>query len=138
MSNHRAVLVLSCFLLATLQGGCQRSSVDRLPIHGTVQTASGQKFDASISFQPMDGKRPVANGSVKNGEYWFDRNNGPTAGPTRVFVRRIVHRGEEMAWLDKSKGKISPKPGPSANFEWTQAADVKDDGKYIHDFTLKD
>ncbi len=109
-----------------------------MPVHGTVQTAAGEKFDASICFQPLDGKRPVANGMVKNGEYRLDRSNGPTAGPAKVIVRRIVRRADSAA------SRTKPKPGPATKasspgkLEWTETRDVKDDGSYTQDFTLKD
>ncbi len=106
--------------------------MDRLPVHGTVQTERGEKFDAAIMFSPVDGKRPVANGMVKNGEYHFTRGNGPTVGPAKVVVRRIVRRG----------GAASPSQsadaGPPAKTEWIMESNVVDDGKYILDFTLKD
>jgi hypothetical protein len=138
MSTHRAVFTLFCTLLALFSLGCQRSSVDRLPIHGTVQTAKGEKFDASISFLPLEGKRPVANGSVKNGEYRFGRGDGPTAGPTKVIVRRIVQREKVAASRTKPDSRPAMKVAPPTKTEWTQSATVTDDGKYIQDFTLKD
>jgi hypothetical protein len=124
--------------LALLVAGCQRSGSDRLPIHGTVQTSAGEKFDASISFQPLAGNRPVANGSVKNGEYSFDRSQGPTAGPTRVIVRRIVGRENSLMSRSRANGHPPAKSDPQPRLEWTLSADVHDDGKYIQDFILKE
>ena len=138
MSNHRDVFALFCLLLALLSAGCQRGGIDRLPIHGTVQTAKGEKFDASISFLPLEGKRPVANGSVKNGEFRFGRIDGPTAGPTKVVVRRIIHRDQTAASRTKPAAWPATKDGPPAKSEWTMSTTILDDGKYIQDFTLKD
>ena len=105
MCSPPSLFLVSCFLWVLLAAGCQRSGIDRLPIHGTVQTVAGEKFDASISFQPVGGKRPVANWTVKNGEYRFDRTNGPTAGPTKVFVRRLVGRGGSLPPRMKTVGR---------------------------------
>jgi hypothetical protein len=138
MSNHRAIFFLTCLLIVLLPTGCQRGGLDRLPVHGTVQTAKGEKFDASISFLPLEGKRPVANGSVKNGEFHFGRSDGPTAGPTKVVVRRIVHRDQTGASRTKPDVRPATETGPQAKSEWTVSATVVDDGKYNQDFTLKD
>ena len=137
MSNHRDIFALFCLLLALLPAGCQRGGIDRLPLRGTVRTAKGEKFDASISFQP-EGKRPVANGSVKDGEYRFGRIDGPTAGLTKVVVRRIVHRDQIVASRTKPAARPAAKAGPPAKSEWTMSVTLVDDGKYIQDFTLKD
>lgn len=138
MSSPSHLFLLLCSLLALFAAGCQQSGIDRLPIHGTVQTAAGEKFDASISFQPLDGKRPVANGSVKNGEYRFDRSKGPTAGRARVVVRRIVRREESLPSRSRTSGRSLAKDVSTAPREWTLTADVRDDGKYVQDFVLKD
>ena len=138
MSSPPSLVRLSCLVLALLAAGCRKGGIDRLPVRGTVQTAAGEKFDASISFQPLDGKRPVANGSVKAGEYRFTRGDGPTAGRTKVIVRRIVHREESLPSRSKTKGRPPAKASPPPKLEWTLSADVRDDGKYIQDFILKD
>jgi hypothetical protein len=139
MSTHRRIFSQLCLLLALLPAGCERGGIDRLPIHGTVQTARGEKFDASISFQPIGGKRPVANGSVKNGEYRFGRSDGPTAGLTTVVVKRIVHRDQTAASRTKPNAWPATRAGPPTKSEWTiMSATIVDDGKYVQDFTLKD
>jgi hypothetical protein len=135
--SHTTTFVLICFGVTLLSTGCNPSSVSRLPIHGTVQTASGERFDASICFKPVDGKGPVANGSVKNGEFKFSRSDGPTAGPNNVIVHRLVHRGDSIPSRTKPKAGAAT-AGPPAKSEWTLPATIVDDGKYTQDFTLKD
>ena len=138
MSSPPSLFLVTCFLWVLLAAGCQRSGIERLPIHGTVKTATGEKIDASISFQRIGEKRPVANGSVKNGEYRFDRTNGPTAGPTKVLVRRIVGREGSLPSRMKAVGREPPEADPAPKVEWTLSADVRDDGRYVQDFVLKD
>ena len=138
MCSRRALISLFCLSLALLSMGCRRGGLDRLPVHGTVQTAAGEKFDAAICFQPLSGKRPAANGSVKNGVYRFDRSNGPMAGPTKVVVRRVGHRDQTGTSRTKPAARRATKVGPPAKSEWVMNATVDDDGKYIQDFTLKD
>ena len=138
MTKNGSIFTLNCLLLTLLSAGCQRGSQDRLPIRGTVQTAKGEKFDASISFLPLEGKRPVANGSVINGEYRFGRADGPTPGLTKVVVRRIVHRDQNTASRTKPGNRPAPGAGPPAKSEWTMSATIVDDGKYVQDFKLND
>jgi hypothetical protein len=132
MSSYQTTVALLCAGLALFAAGCRRSGPDRVPLHGTVKTVSGDRFDASITFLPSDGKkRPAATASVRNGEYRFDRTNGPTAGPTKIIVRRFARRDEALRAIAKRK------PVPQARSEWTLAADVADDGRYVRDFTLE-
>ncbi len=132
MSSHRTLVVTSCFSLALLSAGCRPSNIDRLPVHGTVQTAAGDKLNASITFLPDDGKkRPAASASVTEGEYRFDRTNGPTAGRTKVLIRRIDGRQRVPTPQTKTNRKTPTKS------EWTKVVNVADDGKYLQDFTLE-
>ena len=141
--------------LATLLFGCGRKGLDRLPVHGTVTFANGEKPDCSIMFKPAKGQPgPSATTKVVNGNYQFDRSNGPTAGPHTVIVTRIVHRSfqpladkkaaaEKKAAADKKatankKTVADNKAGPDEKTEWTESADIGDDGRYLQDFTLKD
>jgi len=123
---------MSCLGLALLSTGCRRGNVDRLPVHGTVQTVAGEKLDASIALLPAGGRKgPAANASVKEGEYRFDRVNGPTAGRTEVRIRRIDGRQRVPTLQAKTRRKTPTKS------EWTKFVDVADDGKYVQDFTLE-
>jgi hypothetical protein len=135
--------------LATLLFGCGRKGLDRLPVHGTVTFANGEKPDCSIMFKPAKGQPgPSATTKVVNGNYQFDRTNGPTAGPHTVTVARIIHRSLQK--LSDKKASAEKKPatnkktaadnqaGPDEKTEWTESADIADDGRYLQDFTLKD
>jgi hypothetical protein len=60
--------------------GCGRSNVDRLPVFGLVVGPGSEKLTGSISFIPD--KNWSSSGSVAsliNGQYRFDRTNGPRA-----------------------------------------------------------
>jgi hypothetical protein len=133
VSSSRTLIAVSLFGLALLPAGCRRSGIDRLPLHGTVKTAGGEKLNAAITFLPADGKkRPAATASVIQGEYRFDRVNGPTAGRTEVHIRRLIGRGESIP-----RSGVKTKPKASAKSEWTRFIDVADDGKYLQDFPLE-
>ena len=81
-----------CLLLALLIVGCQGQS-DRLPVSGTIHDRDGEPLEGSISFLPDGGTEgPAANGSVLNGEYRFDRTNGPVPGKYRVIVTPLVDK----------------------------------------------
>ena len=88
------MIVVSIFLgLAPLLGGCGKKGVERLPLHGTVTVASGEKVNGSITFRPADGRGPSANVKLAEGSYQFDRKNGPAAGPHIVIVKRGLPPG---------------------------------------------
>src|SRR5437016_13607117 len=80
---------------AALTGCGGSSSVERLPVHGTVALAGGETISGSISFVPAKGASgPAATVSLIDGEYQFDRSNGPGAGPHQVIVQRVIPKSE--------------------------------------------
>ena len=92
-----------------------------------------RKLNASITFLPDDGKkRPAASESVTEGEYRFDRTNGPTAGRTKVLIRRIDGRQHVPRTPQTKTNRKTP-----TKSEWTRFVNVADDGKYVQDFTLE-
>ena len=138
VNSHRFIVVSILFGLAPLLVGCGRgTSVDRLPVHGTVTLADGGMFNGSITFLPANGRPgPAATMLVADGSYKFDRNNGPTAGAQTVIMKRIVPRSripEKKEIVQKGKKAFQKTQG-----EWTLSADILDDGQYLQDFTLKD
>ncbi len=119
--------------LAPVLVGCGRGTgVDRLPVHGTVTLANGEKLSGSITFRPAQGRSgPAATTNLTDGSYQFNRGNGPTAGSQTVIVMRIVPRSRiPQASTDKQAL-------PNAKSQWTQSADISDDGQYLYDFTLE-
>jgi hypothetical protein len=115
--------------------GCGRGQWERLPVGGTVSRAGGEKFDGTITFLPADGKPgPAAAASLLQGEYQFDRHNGPSAGPHRVIVNKVIPK---KAMLE-SRGKpaASRQAAAGGKTEWKQSADVKAEGPYRYDFKL--
>lgn len=128
--NARRVLILwILFGHAPLLVGCHKgTTVDRLPVHGTVTFPKGEKFQLSITFQPQKGQDgQSATAMVSEGKYEFTRQNGPSAGPKDVMLRRV--------------GRAAP--GPNADMkdwprksEWTRTAELSDDGTYEQNFEL--
>ena len=107
--------------------------MERLPVHGTVTLASGEKLSGSITFLPARGRLgPAATTKLAEGRYKFDRHNGPAAGPQTVIVKRVVPRSNVLDSLAKKQ------PIAKTKGEWTQSAEVSDDGQYLHNFTLED
>ena len=125
--------------LGTLVVGCGEDHSARLPIWGTVSCATREKLNGSITFLPAKGKPgPAATTSLVDGEYHFDRNNGPTAGPHRVIVNKFVPKD---AMLKSLAFKTSPasREAPVARGDktvWTLSADVPTEAPYQCDFKL--
>ena len=134
VNSHRAIAVSILVGLAPLLVGCGKGNgVDRLPVHGTVTLASGEKLSGSITFTPAKGQLGLPAGTkLTEGSYKFDRNNGPVAGPQTVIVTRVFPRSSVMESPPDNKAV----PGTKA--KWNQSTDISDDGQYVHDFTLED
>jgi hypothetical protein len=102
-----------------------------LPVCGTVTPASGEKFSGSISFLPAEGRPgPAATTSLTDGEYRFDRQDGPTAGPHRVVVNMVIPKGAAL----EARNKKAPAAGGKTS--WTLSAEVPANGPYQCDFKL--
>jgi hypothetical protein len=132
MDGYRTIAVSLLLGVSFLVCGCKRgTSLDRLPIHGTVTIGSGAKLNkGSITFQPAPGQRgPSASASVSDGVYAFNRENGPTAGSQVVMISRIESR--------RFPSKNATKPVPGEKSQWEQNKELADDGVYVHNFTLK-
>lgn len=135
VNSHRAIAVSILVGLTLLLVGCGKGNgVDRLPVHGTVTLASGEKLSGSITFRPSDGLGPAANTKLEEGNYTFDRSNGPSAGPQIVTVMRVVPRSrvpDIKQAVPKNKKGVPKTPGV-----WSKPADVADDGQYVVNLTL--
>src|SRR5205807_2180689 len=72
----QAVLVV---LFSVVLMGCgSGSGIQRMALSGTVKTADGEPINGSISFTPDRGTAgPVANGTITDGKYQFDKSTGP-------------------------------------------------------------
>jgi hypothetical protein len=111
-----------------------------LPVYGAVTQPSGETIDGTITFLPdQQQPGPGAVASLVKGAYQFDKTNGPTAGPHRVIVTKMV--GKELS-PTKSSG---PKPRPGSRkaatkagspSEWTFSATIPQEGPYKFDFQL--
>jgi hypothetical protein len=126
-------------VLALLPAGCGKAELGRLPVYGSVSCSSGEKLSGSISFLPDKGNSgPAATTGLVNGEYHFDRNNGPTAGTHRVVINKITH--------DRQATRALPPRGPRTDSgasaveektSWTLSADVPAGGPYRFDFKVE-
>ncbi len=83
---HRpfGLAILASFSLVFL--GCGEAGPARIPGGGTVTFEGKPLSKANISFLPISGSGPSANGEIVNGEYNFTEVNGPTQGPHKVIV----------------------------------------------------
>lgn len=133
LNFHRAIELVLLLGLVPLFSGCRRGTrVDRLPLHGTVTVADNEKLNGSITFLPAGGRPgPAATTGLSEGVYKFDRSNGPTAGSQTVILQRIS-AGSRVPQMHAAKKRIT-----STKSQWTQTIEVVDDGKYVHDFALK-
>jgi len=131
VNRYRAIVVSILLGLTPLFAGCDRGK--RLPVHGTVTLANGEKPSGSITFLPTKGRAgPAATTTLAEGSYHFDRSNGPLAGPKTVIVNRFVSRADRFQKLTNKKAI------PKTKTEWTRSVEVSDDGQYLHDFALID
>jgi hypothetical protein len=128
----RPFAVLILLGLLSLHCGCSRESpVNRLPVHGTVTMASGERLNGSITFVPAQGQSgPSATTKLDEGKYEFDRTNGPTAGPHTVIMKRVVSRAASL------KAIAAKQRSRDNRAQWTLEADVVDNGQYLQDFSL--
>jgi len=136
--KHRPTTFLWLLLGLTVSlTGCGKGPrVFRLPVFGAVSLSSGEKPNGSITFLPDEGRSgPAATASLVDGEYRFDHDNGPTAGPHRVMVTRIVPKETTLA----SRGdKKQPLAVPAeTRTKWTVLVDLAPNGPYRRDFTLE-
>jgi hypothetical protein len=124
-------------VLLILPLGCGHGSAfERLPVGGTVSLAGGEKLNGTITFLPVDGTQgPAAIASLVNGEYQFNRNDGPAAGPQRVIVNKAISKKLML----ESRGKAAPPEqaaGGPPKTEWQKSVDLKAEGPYRCDFQL--
>jgi hypothetical protein len=118
------VYCLVASLLVAL-AGCGEGGSQRLPVTGHITGKDAETLDGSISFIPAKGNEGLgATASLKNGEYRFDRSNGPSAGKHQVSIRRTP-----------SKPTIRPETTQMRQ-EWTFPADIPAGGPYTVDFQL--
>jgi hypothetical protein len=127
-------------LSLVVAAGCTRSDgVVRLPVHGAVVDAEGEKIDGSITFLPDQGRSgPSAIASLVKGDYRFNASNGPTAGPHRVIVTRtrsketLLQRAAAKARATGSKSG----GGVSQAAEWKFSREIPANGPFEFDFKL--
>jgi hypothetical protein len=132
MWKYRALAILAFMGLFPLSFGCGGdTSLDRIPLHGTVTAADGERFNGAITFLPVEGQSgPAATALLVDGKYEFDRVDGPTKGPHSVQVRRTTGRSIP------GKASAAKQQANSSKTEWTLSAEVADDGQYLLDLTL--
>jgi hypothetical protein len=123
---------------ATLVGCGKGDGAARLPVFGAVSLESGEKLSGSITFVPTEGHRgPAATTTLVDGNYRFDRSNGPTAGPHRVIVRRGISKSKILAGLaDKKPKGGKPELATEPKMEWTVFVDVAEN-RIQCDFALE-
>ena len=115
------------------------SGFERLPVYGTVALVGGEKFSGSISFVPEKGTSgPAATVSLIDGVYQFDRRDGPSEGPHRVIVQRVIPKDAALANRKKKNAAplVKPKVEKESRMDWTLSANVPADGNYQFDFKL--
>ncbi|MGD0899208.1 MAG: hypothetical protein ABR915_15330 [Thermoguttaceae bacterium] len=123
---------------ALLLGGCGKGNrIERLPVSGSVSAPDGDLVSGSITFLPAEGRPgPAATANLVDGRYRFDRSNGPTAGPHRVIVNRIISKREGLENRNAKQPTESAKPPADPKMQWTLSADLTDDGIHKCNLTL--
>jgi hypothetical protein len=127
-----------CAGLCIVAIGCGRSNVDRLPVFGSIIGPGTEKLTGSVSFIP-EGNRssPGCVASLVNGQYRFDRTNGPGAGRYRILIRRAVTKTRASQESSPELTSTTPETtGRDATLEWTLTRDIAANGPYQIDFEL--
>ena len=132
-----SVLIALCALLS----GCGREpAIVRLPVRGAVTLPSGEQLSGSITFLPASGhKGPAATTTLAAGSYQFNQTNGPSAGPHRVIIKRVIPKAAML----ESRGNRNPKApkdmpqGSEPRLEWVVSADVNEQNLEHCDFRLQ-
>ena len=108
--------------LATVVVGCGAADQPRQAIQGRVTVDQQPVESGSISFLPSgETVGPAATTMIVNGEYRFNRSNGPFAGDYRVMVGVAVLSGTQSSTensvqpLDQSQSASQTKRAPSRN-----------------------
>ena len=128
----RRAIVWALAGMAMLVSGCSKGPAARLPVHGTVSFANGAKLSGSITFVPTAGHAgPAATTTLADGDYQFDRNTGPTAGPHQVIIRRILSKSAALT----TRGKKNAELPPPAEW-WALAVDLPDSDAQPCNLTL--
>lgn len=125
-------------------GGCQRTDgLGRIAVVGTVTTTAGDPVHGMISFLPESGtKGPAATASLVDGNFKFDRNNGPVAGKYRVLVVKQLadpkYKGAAAPDPQAPAPAATPGHNQSATEEqWSFDADVSNED-FEFDFEVPD
>ncbi len=125
--------------LGALTVGCGKGGPTRLPVWGSVSRPDGDKVNGSITFLPSEGRAgPAATTSLIEGQYGFDRENGPTAGPHRVIVSMGAAKGLVLKSLARKASPTARKAAAAGGGKttWTLSTDVPADAPYRCDFKL--
>ncbi|MHC4877386.1 MAG: hypothetical protein ACYTGL_12900 [Planctomycetota bacterium] len=84
MHSIRLLLTPALVSLFGLLAGCG-SELPRQPISGTITGTANR--DGTVTFQPVaEVSAPAARTALRNGEFQFDRSNGPLPGTYRVRI----------------------------------------------------
>ena len=142
--NHRQfpigrMLWLVALGLMISSAGCgKKDRVTRLPLFGKVSTSNDEEINGSITFIPSEGFHgPAATATIANGEYQFNQENGPTAGPHQVIVKRLTSRNR-LPGTNRGDQKSDSEAIPSGNSktEWRLSANLTKNASNQYDFTL--
>ena len=81
---------VAILLSLVAMGGCGKSGLDKVPLHGTV-TFKGQPIpDGEVRFVPIgETKGPASVGNIVDGQYKVDARGGVPVGKHRVEIRII-------------------------------------------------
>jgi hypothetical protein len=135
--QHRRAMAWVLAGLAMLVSGCSKSATARLPVHGTVSFANGAKLSGSITFVPAAGHAgPAATTTLADGDYQFDRDTGPTAGPHQVIVRRILSKSAALSARGKKPTEPLPPAESAQKLEWALAVDLSESDAQPCNLTL--
>ncbi len=131
------LLFLIAAALAT--SGCHRAdSPPRVAVYGTVKRAGVAVPSATISFLPANGQLgPAATTVVTRGQYRFDTETGPVAGPQRVLIDLGTTMKLGVAEAGASHEASSGRAAAQEQREWEFSLDVPVAEQFEHNVDLE-
>lgn|GEM_PF-4232446 len=131
----RCALTSLAGLSVLMISSCQPAGdgLSRIAVVGSVTSSSGEPISGTISFLPEAGtKGPAATASVVEGDFKFDKSNGPVAGNYRVLVvgqlRDLKYKGTlaSISSAPNAEATTGDSQSPPAA-EWSFDAEVSPD-----------
>jgi len=115
--------------------GCSGDGLDRVAVRGRVTRGGVPVAAGAISFLPEAGNTgPAATSSIVEGEYQFNLDDGPIAGPHRVLV--TISGGSFKETFLSTQDVKKSEAAQSARTEFESAVEIPVGTEFVHNVEL--